>query len=407
AQSAVVLRRLGLFRIGQLYGLPRSGLARRFRERSATASQSRKRRVSQAQAVGMADDVVLRLDQALGIRAEPLSPLVDPPVLRMFESWSDPLLTGDGLLAESRCLAERIATQLRELGLGARHITLSLYRTDGTVADVAVGMRSPCRDADHMMRLLHEQLGCVDVGFGVDALALVVGAADELDGEQTTFSSAVGGACDAALPCLVDKLVNRLGDACVTQFKPAESHLPECAQVHVPYAPVAGMQFKHVGGARRSVHEDCGQAWPLPAHVQLQRPPILLTAPEPIMVLAQVPEGAPRRFTWRRVVHDVGEAVGPERIAPEWWQAFSAHHGALTSPGGEALSRRDASSAECTRDYYRVCVHGGASFWIYRAGMFDADDADLDAQVNDAAHDGFTGSMHRAMPQWFLHGIYG
>ena len=56
----------------------------------------------------------------------------------------------------------------------------------------------------------------------------------------------------------------------------------------------------------------------------------------------------PRRFVWRRVVHDIARVEGPERIAPEWW--------------------RQPSSARL-RDYYRVEDQTGRRYWIYREGL--------------------------------------
>src|SRR5450756_2221016 len=64
------------------------------------------------------------------------------------------------------------------------------------------------------------------------------------------------------------------------------------------------------------------------------RPIRLLGRPEPIEAIAEVPDGPPVRFRWRRVLHQVAHAEGPERIAMEWWH----------DPKGRAL----------TRDYFRV-----------------------------------------------------
>lgn len=422
SHSTIVLRRLGLFRIGQLYGLPRTGLARRFCDASTSSGKAgagstgrgtkskRGRRpkakaLAQGQAVAVADDVLLRLDQALGVVPEPLSPLVEPPVLRVCEAFGDPLLTTEGIQAESRRLADRVIVDLDDAGLGARSMTLSLYRTDGTCADVSIGMSAPCRDADHMMRLFNERLVSIDAGFGIDALALDVVEANDLDGKQKAFLAAGGGASDMAVTCLVDKLMNRLGGGCVTQLRPVESHIPERAQVHEPYActhhptrrPLSGALWNSVR-ASVSAAVDCN--WPMPAHLLLQRPSFLLSAPEPVMVLAEVPEGAPRRFTWRRVVHDVAHATGPERLTPEWWHAFEKDGGAR----GSKVSRVDCGVENRflnmrTRDYYRVFVESGASFWIFRVGTFGVEDS-LPREDKEQS-----GMADR--PRWFLHGLYG
>lgn len=385
--SVVVLRRLGLFRIGQLYGLPREGLARRFREapssRTSLKRQVRKG-VSQRHAQAAAGDVLKRLDQALGLMSEPLPGLAQPPVLRSQQAWSDPLLTSEGIAAEAGQLVTDVVRQLVDMSLGARRVVLSVYRSDGTMTEVRAGFSAPCRDAGHIMGLLQERLAGVDVGFGVDALALEVCEADLQTGEQRGFAvgsrHSVGVApTGVGLARLVDKLSNRLGADAVTQLQPVESHIPEQAQRHVAYNPAVFAQLSSAGFG----DDHPSDTWVRPAHVKLSRPCFLLPAPEPIQVLAQVPEGAPRRFKWRRVVHNAAHALGPERMAPAWWQTVcgALENGASGGPLG--LSR--------TRDYYRVTVIGGASYWIFREGLFDTEDA-----VGDEGR-----------PRWFLHGLYG
>ena len=83
---------------------------------------------------------------------------------------------------------------------------------------------------------------------------------------------------------------------------------------------------------------------------------------------AETPDGPPARFRWRRKLHDVARAEGPERIAREWW--------------------RRADMAPPTRDYYRVEDTDGRRFWLYREGLYDRADFSDDA------------------PRWFLHGLF-
>ncbi len=49
------------------------------------------------------------------------------------------------------------------------------------------------------------------------------------------------------------------------------------------------------------------------------RPLRLLEKPEPIEAIAEVPDGPPLRFRWRRALHEVIAAEGPERIEGAWW----------------------------------------------------------------------------------------
>ena len=94
------------------------------------------------------------------------------------------------------------------------------------------------------------------------------------------------------------------------------------------------------------------------------RPLLLLPRPEPAEVLALIPEGPPRQFRWRGVLHQVAEAQGPERIAPEWWRR----------------------TGESERDYYMVEDHQGRRFWLYRAGLY--------------------GRGGEPAPTWFVHGVF-
>ena len=93
---------------------------------------------------------------------------------------------------------------------------------------------------------------------------------------------------------------------------------------------------------------------------------LLLTQPEAIEATAPVPDDPPVMFRWRRVVHRIIRADGPERIGPEWWRA---------------PERADGTHL---RDYYRVEDTSGRRFWLYREGLYRAD----------------------AAPAWFVHGIF-
>jgi protein ImuB len=105
---------------------------------------------------------------------------------------------------------------------------------------------------------------------------------------------------------------------------------------------------------------------PFPSLEREGRPQRLLDRPEAIAVVYATPEGVPRRFVWRRSVHDIARAEGPERIAPEWW--------------------RERSTARL-RDYYRVEDMSGRRYWIFREGL--------------------VGDGRGGAPNWYLHGLFG
>jgi protein ImuB len=118
-----------------------------------------------------------------------------------------------------------------------------------------------------------------------------------------------------------------------------------------------------------SLDED-GLGWDSLKPGMAPRPLRLLVRPEPIEVMAEVPEGPPRIFRWRRVRHRIIRAEGPERLAPEWW----------------------LGPMEGTRDYYRVEDDAGSRFWLYRKGLY--------ATAGTPAPD------DEAPPSWYMHGLF-
>ncbi|MEO0785122.1 MAG: DNA polymerase Y family protein, partial [Pseudomonadota bacterium] len=105
------------------------------------------------------------------------------------------------------------------------------------------------------------------------------------------------------------------------------------------------------------------------------RPLSLFARPEPIDVLAEVPDGPPLNFVWRRVPRRVARADGPERIAPEWWQDAGA---TADLPGPDGPKR--------ARDYYRIEDEAGRRYWVFRHGLYE---------------DGRGGP-----PAWYVHGLF-
>lgn len=357
-ETVVTLKRLGLRRIGQLYDLPRASLARRFQE----SKEPRRKRYREASETGEARvaALMLRLDQARGLLAEPLPALGEPARFGVRRSWPEPLISAEALDGEVKELAFSLAQSLEKAGRGWRRVRLSLYRSDGTVAEAEAGTSVASRDVDHLMRLFDERLAQIDAGFGVDVAVLDAVKAGVVAADQEMLGIDRGGGAREAdgLARLVDRLVNCLDGARVITLTPRESHVPELAEERRPAFDFAR---QHAGGDRH-----------LPRHGARVRPALLLDSPEPISVVAEVPDGPPARFLWRRVVHRVVRAAGPERIAPEWWRE---------------IGRADGQRSR-VRDYYRVEVAGGGCCWIFRAGLYG--DADTTRP-----------------PAWFVHGLFG
>lgn len=357
ADTDLLLRRLGLGRIGALAGLPRAALARRFRDTAPRRCSAGRRLTAEAAAV------LLRLDQALGTAGEPRPPLREPPSHEVASLHAEPLITATAVEAAGAALADRLAATLEPVAAGARRLRLALYRVDGTLAEIHAGTSAPCRDPRHLWSLLAIQARDVDAGFGIDALALAAVAVDPLAATQAALPAGLAAADRWPPALLLDRLAARLGPASILRLASAPSHIPERASRRLP-------AFAATPPAR-----DGG---PAPAAAGPPPPPLLLARPEPVTVVADVPEGPPARLLWRRVLYRIRRAEGPQRIAPEWWR-----HLAPPAVGNEATP-----GAFRPRDYYWLEDAAGARLWVFRDGLY--------------TRIGEDGS-----PAWYVHGLNG
>ncbi len=365
-ETALLLQRLGLARIGQIADLPRSALERRFASQASARSRP-------APSGALAEAVLIRLDQALGRTAEPRAALGEPPVLSERRTWGEPLISSEVLVSAITALAADLAASLKAAGLGARRIALHLYRADGTVAHAEAGLSRASAEPQHFMRLLQDKLAAVDAGFGIDVAVLDAVMAEPLRDAQAALGRE-GAAPEQAIAALVDRLAGRLGAKNVFRIAARASRIPERAAVRGP--PLApGPAASDFAGTQPG-----------------ERPFLLLSPPEPITVMAEVPDGPPLCFTWRRVSHAVVRAAGPERIAPEWWTHLTAPErgdatAAAAADNGLEGEPDDPAARERTRDYYVTETGDGARFWLFREGFYSA------------------ASLDRA-PRWFLHGLF-
>jgi protein ImuB len=327
--TVAALARVGLKRVGDMIDLPRAPLAARF-----------------------GPHLLRQLDRALGREDEPLSPRLPVAPYVAEQRFAEPIAREEDVLGVTERLARRLQPLLERRGDGARCLELSLFRTDGVVRRIAVATSRPLRDPKTVGALFVQRLAsladALDPGFGFDLARLSVVAAEPCPPEQIGLDD---DADDAELDRLVDRLSARLGSRRVGRLIAGDSHIPELAVAFVPAQALAGT----AGWAAFRDFRRAAELGP--------RPPRLLIRPEPIEALAQVPDGPPIKFRWRRALHEVIAAHGPERIETEWW----------SEDGGPA------------RDYFRVEDRSGCRFWLFRAGLYRL-----------TAH-----------PSWFLHGMFG
>jgi protein ImuB len=323
------LLRFGIRRIRDLIEQPRAPFATRFE-----------------------GDLLRRLDQALGREPEPLVPVVPPPRYRVHATFLEPILSHEHILEAAARLLRQLVPTLAQDDVGARVLRLLLFRVDGNVLSMDLGLASPSRNPAHFARLIDLRLESLDsdldVDFGIESAAVHVLVAEPLPARQVGLTISEEEAHPEGLAQLIDRLQQRLGWRAVQRLHSRQSHIPERAEEARPATVDVS------GGGPSDEEADAPTA---------PRPLLLLPQPESAQVTALIPEGPPRQFRWRGVMHQVAGAEGPERIMPEWWR----------------------SATEAERDYYVVEDTDGRRFWLYREGLYGGS--------------AFT-------PKWFVHGVF-
>lgn len=327
------LATLGLRRIGDLYEVARTPLVARFGKQLAE-----------------------RLDRALGVASEPLSPLLHEVPYRERLGLAEPIGTRPDIDEALTHLLEALCTRLAREHRGARRLEFALFRVDGSVARVHIGTSRPVREPRHLQRLFAEHLDQLDLGEGIEVLTLAAPVVEELATAQLDMTAQAPAVAAASVADLVDRLANRLGEEAVLRVVETPSHIPERAGAAIPAAQNAKLEV---------VEPPPGRG---------ERPLRLFPNPLPVEAVAPVPDGPPVLFRWRRVVHRIARAEGPERIAPEWWRS--------PLPWTTAWE-------ETTRDYYRVEDDKGRRFWLYREGLYP-----------------LNGGVGTTTPRWFMHGLF-
>ena len=326
-----------------LHGLKRAGLKTVGHVASRTRAELAKR---------FGSGMVALLDCALGHAEKPISPRRVLPDYMAEHRFPDPVVT-EAVIADSiLALAKTLAGILETRGEGARALQASFFRADGVVRRIGIETGRPLRDPLLVEKLFRERLEALadplDPGFGFDLIQLEASRSERFDAEMLRFEDSDDGKKEIAY--LIDRLAARFGPQRVLSFCPLDTHIPEAQGAAIPaqYAKSTELAWQKLRGANEAP----------------RRPLRMFAKPEPIEVMAEVPDGPLLRFRWRRVSHAVARAEGPERIAMEWWR------------------HREPSP---TRDYYRVEDSEGRRFWLYRDGLY---------------------GRETDRPRWYVHGLF-
>jgi len=309
------LQGMGLRRIGDLLGLPRAGLARRFGE-----------------------TLLAELDAAFGRRADPREPIVPA---RAFESRLELFARADSseqvLHGASILLARLVAWLAAQHAFVQRFRLLMHHETRWQQGDrtprataLEIALAEPSRDSAHLLVLLRERLAHVQLP--APTLELALQAADIVkraapNGELFPTRQSE----DEGLVRLIERLQARLGVGGVQRLCAAEDHRPERAS-----ALRSDAVARPSRSPRTSERAATADAASLPSALSCPRP-IWLQQPEPLA------EREARPLLDGRALALLS---GPERIESGWW---------------------DDDVAE--RDYFIAEASDGALVWIYRARL--------------------------------------
>lgn len=297
------LHKLGLHKIRQFMNMPRSSLRRRFGEQ-----------------------LLLRLDQAMGLEIEHISPVMPIEPYQERLPCMEPIVTATGISIALDQLLKTLCLRLQQEQKGLRTAILKCYRVDGKIQNISIETNRPSHHVNHLYKLFDIKLATIEPGLGIDLFVLEAPKVEDHLCFQEKLWEGAGGLDDPRLSELLDRLSGRLGTNTIRRYLPDEHYWPERSyKLATPLLEEPTINWK----------------------VDRPRPLQLLKHPVPIEVTAPIPDYPPMLFRYKDELHTVMKADGPERIEQEWWLEEGQH-----------------------RDYYTVEDEKGRRYWLFRLGHY-------------------------------------
>ena len=356
------LHHVGLSTVGQVMGLPREVLPARF-----------------------GSVLSLRLDQALGNVAEPLVPLEYVPPVTARMDFDGVVSSLEAIWAVFQELIGRVIGQLARRGQGARRVEVEFLRDGLPPVKRSILLSRPSRDPVNLFNLFRcamEDLVAPPPrptsrlrgrrpgeakpvvaptrvehlqSDGFVGMRLTVSLCEPLADEQVSLLGREEYAGQVELDRLIERLRVRLGEEAVVRAELVEAYVPERAWKVGEGESGGGGEGetrrqgdKGTRGRGTSLLISPSPSLPLSPSASV-RPLHLLPAPAELRVMVSPSddrEGRPVMFSHEGQVHRVAHAVGPERIAGQWWDGHDK-----------------------TRDYFDVQDEAGRRFWVFRVAQ--------------------------------------
>lgn len=298
------LYKLGLHEIGSFSEMERSALRRRFGEQ-----------------------LLLRLDQALGFEEENIEPLIPIEPYQERLPCMEPIQSRKGIEIALERLLEVLCKRLQKEGKGIRSASFKGYRIDGKTEVISIATNQSSINTDHLFKLFELKIAEIEPALGIELFTIEASKVEDLSPVQQTLWTANSSLESKELAQLIDRLEGKFGKDHIRRYFPAEHHMPE-------------RSLK----VSNSLTEKPDIDW----KTDKLRPVHLLQKPEQIVVTAPIPDYPPMNFKYKGKLHKVKRADGPERIEPEWWLEKGLH-----------------------RDYYVVEDEEGKRYWLFRYGHYD------------------------------------
>ena len=298
------LEKLGLTSIQRFISMPRSALRRRF-----------------------GDELLLRLDQALGNEDEFIEPLIPPEPFSERLYCLEPIITKKGNEIALQKLLDAICLRLKKEGKGLSTAIFKCFRLDGKVEQISIGTNHPSNTPKHLFKLFEEKIETIEPDLGIELFVLEAPLTERVVSIQQSILNSEGNLNDPKIAELLDRITNKLGPGIIHRYLPDEHHWPE----------------RSVKEAN-SLKEKTTIEW----RTDKLRPIHLLPTPHLIQVTAPIPDYPPMNFRYQGKLHIIKKADGPERIEREWWIENGLH-----------------------RDYYSVEDEEGKRYWLFRSGNYN------------------------------------
>ncbi len=310
AKTCISLREVNITLIRELINIPRKSILERF-----------------------GSEVLQRLDQAFAIRDEPLTAVLFSPACKVETVFPSPIAEIEVVLHHIEKLLKELLEKLAKQHSKVRQVSLHMVRENAPPLMQTISLSVASIEIEHIWNVARIPFEKLPLANGALAITLYVPHTEKVRAHESSFlrgseflsKKATTSGQDAG--ALFDSLSQRLGLDNVFKLECRSSAIPERSYFFSSLS--SETIFRSPDKMEMTLSE---------------RPSVLFTQPREIHALSALPDSPPSWIRWRGKKHDVGFAIGPERIAPEWW--------------GEDLCH--------TRDYFRSQLADGTWIWLYR-----------------------------------------